>query len=434
MAKPSRSGLGRGLDALFVTSETANSRRDTEARREETRQAPAASRERISDEDVLQEVEAAQAVEAARAAADAAAQAAHSAQIAQALGVKAPEEEPAAGQESAVEDVPQPDAADEPALAGEALADSIDVTFSLSDPEIVERAPRKALEPENSPAPAPVAVPAPAEPAIMDGAIAEIALELITPNPFQPRLKFKQDALEELAASIARDGLVQPITVRPLPDGRFQIIAGERRWRAAQIAGMRSVPAYIREVADRELGELALVENLQREDLNPIEAAFGYRTLMKQQNLTQSELAQLLCKGRSTIANTLRLLELSEDLQEMVYNEQLTEGHARAIQQVPNPEGRKKLADRVVAEGLSVRAAESLARLMAGGRLEGEGEARAKRAQLPVVFKTMQNALKQRLGTNVKVRNVGGKNRIEIEFADAEDLERICRHIMDDEQ
>ena len=434
MAKPNRSGLGRGLDALFVTSETAN------PRTQETRQAaapvaPAVPRELIDGEDVLQAVETAQAVEAARAAADAAAQAVQAAQIAQAKAPETVQE----GQESAVDaaSTPAEPASDaEPAgetrsaLAGEALADSIDVTFSLSEPEIVERAPRKAPEPE----PAPVPVPTPVVTApIMDGAIAEIALELIEPNPYQPRLRFKQEALDELAASIARDGLVQPITVRPLPGGRFQIIAGERRWRASQIAGMRSVPAYIREVQDREMGEFALVENLQREDLNPIEAAFGYRAVMKQQNLTQAELAQLLCKGRSTIANTLRLLDLSEDLQEMIYNEQLTEGHARAIQQVPNPEGRKKLAERVIAEGLSVRATESLARLMAGGHLEGESAERAKRTQVPVVFKTMQNTLKQRLGTNVKVRNVGGKNRIEIEFADAEDLERICRQIVDAE-
>ena len=440
MVKPNRSGLGRGLDALFVSSETATSRK--EESRPAPAAAPAAPRELIDGEDVLQEVEAAQAVEAARDAAAAAAQAAHTAQIAQVLGTPAPEPAPEEGQKPAVEDIPaaEPDetAASEPEtepqpLAGEALADSIDVTFSLSEPEIVERAPRKAAEPAPAPVPAAIPVAAAVTPAIMDGAIAEIALELLEPNPYQPRLKFKQDALDELAASIARDGLVSPITVRPLPGGRFQIIAGERRWRAAQIAGMRSVPAYIREVADRELGELALVENLQREDLNPIEAAIGYRTLMKQQNLTQSELAQLLCKGRSTIANTLRLLDLSEDLQELIYNEQLTEGHARAIQQVQNPELRKKLAERVMAEGLSVRATESLARLMSGGKPEGEGE-RAKRASLPVVFKTMQNALKQRLGTNVKVRNVGGKNRIEIEFADAEDLERICRHIVEAEQ
>ena len=313
-----------------------------------------------------------------------------------------------------------------PALHGDVLADSIDVHFSLSEPEIVERAPRKA------PTPAADAFKAAAQVAVVPyGAIAEIALENIELNPYQPRLRFKQEPLDELVASIARDGLLQPITVRPLSEGRYQIISGERRFRASQLAGLRSIPAYVREAADREMGQFALIENLQREDLNPIEAAIGYRNLMKAQNLTQSEVAQLLCKGRSTIANTLRLLELPEDLQEMIYNEQLTEGHARAIQQVPTAEGRRKLADKVIAEGLSVRATENLARFMAGKPAEA-GEHR-ERTAVPAAFKAVARTLKQHLGTNVKVKNAGGKNRIEIEFADAEDLERICSQILKSE-
>ena len=301
------------------------------------------------------------------------------------------------------------------------LADSIDVSFSLSEPEIVERAPRQAAVPpaEQAPAaPAAAAMPREAATPLPDGAIAELSLEYIELNPYQPRLKFKQEPLDELAASIARDGLLQPITVRSLPGGRFQIISGERRFRAAQLAGLRSLPAYIRDANDREMGKFALVENLQREDLNPIEAAIGYRNLMKSQNLTQSDVAQLVCKGRSTIANTLRLLELPEDLQEMIYNDQLTEGHARAIQQVPSAEGRKKLADRVVEEGLSVRATENLARLM-GGKPASVNTERAERVAVPAAYKAVARSLKQLLGTNVKVKNSGGKNKIEIEFSDA---------------
>ena len=150
---------------------------------------------------------------------------------------------------------------------------------------------------------------------------------------------------------------------------------------------------------------------------------------MKAQNLTQAELAQLLCKGRSTIANTLRLLELPEDLQEMIYNEQLTEGHARAIQAVPTEEGRKKLAEKVIAENLSVRATESLARFMCGRPVAKDGDA-PERATVPAAFKAMARTLRDRLGTNVKVKNSGGKNKLEIEFTDAEDLERICKQIV----
>lgn len=314
-------------------------------------------------------------------------------------------------------------------MSSDTLADSIDVSFSLSEPEIVERAPRPAAPAPVEQAPTSSATVRETPATLPDGAIAELALEYIELNPYQPRLKFKQEPLDELAASIARDGLLQPITVRSLPGGRFQIISGERRFRAAQLAGLRSVPAYIRDANDREMGKFALVENLQREDLNPIEAAIGYRNLMKAQNLTQSDVAQLVCKGRSTIANTLRLLDLPEDLQEMIYNEQLTEGHARAIQQVPNAEGRKKLADRVIAEGLSVRATENLARLMSG-KPAAEGAERTERVAVPAAFKAVARSLKQHLGTNVKVKNSGGKNKIEIEFADAEELERIVSQIV----
>ncbi len=397
------SGLGRGLGDLFAT---------TEARTEKEQvQDAVATAEKVvearldAERKAAEEAERVAAVEEARAVAE---RAAREAEAAEAAGA------------------PMDFGEDDLRISSEAIADSIDVKFSLAEHEIVERAPRKPVSaPVESAqvAQQPVAIP------LRDGAIADISLDYLDPNPYQPRLKYKQEPLEELAASIAQEGVIQPITVRPLPNGRYQIIAGERRFRASQMAGMRTIPAYIREAQDRDMGQYALVENLQREDLNPIEAAVGYKNLMKAQNLTQAELAQLLCKGRSTIANTLRLLDLPEDLQEMIYNEQLTEGHARAIQAVPTEEGRKKLAEKVIAENLSVRATESLARFMCGRPAAKEGDA-PERATVPAAFKVMARTLRDRLGTNVKVKNSGGKNKLEIEFTDAEDLERICRQIV----
>ena len=432
MANAKTGGLGprgsRGLDALFESSvpraavapvaeqQVAEDKAAEAARAEEERRAKEAREIAAAQEEAARVAQAAADRAAQEEAARAAALAAAAASTTPAVAVPA-----------------MPEISEAYLYNPEALAESIDVKFSLSEPEITERAPRKnpPTPVENRPSKTAVREVAPMP--IMDGAIAEIALDYIETNPFQPRLRFKQEPLDELAASIARDGLVQPITVRPLPGGRFQIISGERRFRASQLAGRRSIPAYIREVADREMGQFALVENLQREDLNPIEAAIGYRNLMKSQNLTQSEVAQLLCKGRSTIANTLRLLDLPEDLQEMIYNEQLTEGHARAIQAVPSAEGRKKLADKVVAENLSVRATENLARLMCGRPVSDQQAEKAERASVPAAFKAIARSMTQHLGTKVKVKNAGGKNKLEIEFADAAELERICAQIMNGE-
>ena len=398
MAKSS--GLGRGLGDLFATTEARTEKeqvQDAVATAEKVVEARAAAERKAAEE-----AEKAAAAEEARALAE---RAVREAEVAEAAGAPM-------------------DFANDIRTSSEAIADSIDVKFSLAEHEIVERAPRKPAEkPAEAVTYVPVAVP------LRDGAVADISLDFLDPNPYQPRLKYKQEPLEELAASIAQEGIIQPITVRPLPNGRYQIITGERRYRASQMAGMRTIPAYIREAQDRDMGHYALIENLQREDLNPIEAAVGYKNLMKARNLTQAELAQLLSKGRSTIANTLRLLDLPEDLQEMIYNEQLTEGHARAIQAVPTEEGRKKLAEKVIAENLSVRATESLARFMSGRPVAKEGDEPA-RATVPAAFKAMARTLRDRLGTPVKVKNSGGKNKLEIEFTDAEDLERICKQIV----
>ena len=198
----------------------------------------------------------------------------------------------------------------------------------------------------------------------------EVDINAIAPNPDQPRTNFKREELEELSASIQKDGLLQPILVRPLEDGTYQIIAGERRWQASKLAGLRQVPIRVKEANDDKALELALIENIQRSDLNPIEEAYGYRRMMERLNMTQAEVAQAMSKGRSTVANALRLLELPEEAQQLLFEEKITAGHARAILSIPTKEGRERLTRKLVEEKLSVREAEALARLFSGKKNE----------------------------------------------------------------
>ena len=252
----------------------------------------------------------------------------------------------------------------------------------------------------------------------------EVDIDLVQPNPDQPRTSFKKEDLEELANSIKKNGLLQPILVRKKGDG-YQIIAGERRWQACKSLGMAKVPVIMKNVDDDQTIVLALVENIQRSDLNPIEEAYGYRRMMERGKMTQSEVAQAVSKGRSTIANALRLLELPEDAQQLLFEEKITAGHARAILSIPSKEGRRKLTDKLVEENLSVREAENMARLIAGVKKE---PAKQRPAQ-PKSYKTVARALKDTLGTDVKIKSAGGKNKIEIEFKDETDLERLFRFI-----
>ncbi len=254
----------------------------------------------------------------------------------------------------------------------------------------------------------------------------EVPIDAVKPNPDQPRMTFKKEDLEELADSIEKKGLLQPILVRSLGSQSYQIIAGERRWQACKLAGMKTIPVRIRDANSDEALELALVENIQRSDLNPIEEAYGYRRIMEHQNLTQAELAQLLSKGRSTIANALRLLELPEDAQQLLFEEKITAGHARAILSVPTKEGRQKLTEKLVNEKLSVREAEAMARLLAS---RSQSSATSKREPIPKSYKIVARSLREVLKTNVKVKSSQGKNKIEIEFADEDDLERIFKEI-----
>lgn len=254
----------------------------------------------------------------------------------------------------------------------------------------------------------------------------EVPLAKIVPNPDQPRTLFKQDEIEELATSIEKEGLLQPIVVREVDD-MYQIIAGERRWQACRTLGLRNVPVRIVQATDDKAIELALVENVQRSDLNPIEEAYGYKRLMERQGMTQSDVARAVSKGRSTIANALRLLELPEDAQQLLFEEKITAGHARAILSIPTEEGRKKLTERLKSAQLSVREAENLARLFAsGGTAKKEG---TPREAGPSSFKKVAQELRDKLKTNVRVKTARGKNKIEIEFNDETELKRLFKQI-----
>lgn len=256
-----------------------------------------------------------------------------------------------------------------------------------------------------------------------DSAQEELDIALIEPNPDQPRKHFDADELQNLADSIAKEGLLQPIIVRPKGD-IYQIVAGERRWQASKVAGLQAVPVRVIEMDDQQALRIALVENLQRSDLNAIEEARGYKDLMARGGLTQAELAEAVSKSRSAVANSLRLLDLPQQIQDYVYNGDITAGHARAILSVPDEEKREKLAQKIINEHLSVREAENLARLVSSGSVE-----RAKRVPLPRSFKVVAKELRRELDTQVRIKSSRGKNRIEIEFKDEEDLQRIFKHI-----
>lgn len=256
----------------------------------------------------------------------------------------------------------------------------------------------------------------------------EVDINLIEPNPDQPRTNFNQDELNELSSSIKRDGLIQPILVRQTSDGKYQIIAGERRWQASKLAGLKEVPIRVKEVDDDKALELALIENLQRSDLNPIEEAYGYKRLMDRRKMTQADVAQAMSKGRSTIANALRLLELPEEAQQLLFEDKISAGHARAILSVNSKEGRETLTNKIIENKLSVRDAESIARLLSNKPTKA-----AKKDPVPAVYKSVAKSLKEILGTNVKVKSSKGKNKIEIEFKDERDLERIFETMVGEE-
>lgn len=248
---------------------------------------------------------------------------------------------------------------------------------------------------------------------------ASLPIASIVTNPDQPRKSFDETQLSELSDSIKQNGVLQPILVRK-KGNMFEIVAGERRYQASKLAGLKEIPAIVRDIDDAEVFQLALIENLQRSDLTPIEEARGYRQLLDTKGLTQEGLAKILSKSRSAIANTLRLMDLPQEVQDMMEEGQITAGHARAILAVPTEEGRIKLAQKVVAENLTVRQTENLAPLFSVTRDEIKPKNPA-----PQYFKRAARTLRQALDTTVKVKQVRGKNKIEIEFKDEDDLIRI---------
>ena len=262
-------------------------------------------------------------------------------------------------------------------------------------------------------------IPSASQASQTSGEVTELAVDMIAPNPEQPRTDISEEGIAELADSITKVGLLQPIIVRAHGEG-YQRIAGERRWRAARLAGLERVPVRVLSTTATESLELALIENLQRQDLNSIEEARGYRKLLSEYRMTQAELADKVSKSRSTITNALRLLDLPEEVQEMVYQAKMTAGHARAVLSVPDEAVRFKLAQKIVDDGLSVREAENLARLFAAGQTE-----RTPRPASPKAFKVVARKLRRLLGTNVRVKLAKDKGKIEIEFHGEEELERI---------
>ena len=260
--------------------------------------------------------------------------------------------------------------------------------------------------------------------------VKSIALDLIDPNPNQPRKSFNDESLEEMAESIRSQGVIQPVILEPAA-GRYTLVAGERRFRAARLAELHEVPAIIRQFNDEEKLEIALIENVQREDLNPIEEAEAYSLLMEKKGLSQADVAAKVGKQRSTVANSVRLLKLPKEMKDVLARGGISSGHARALLSVENPERRRVIFDRIMAEGLSVREAEALAE-QAGKAVTGSGHDRAKNksdGRLSPELKEIQEKMIGLLGTKVSIKGNDSHGKIEIAYFSMDDLERITEII-----
>lgn len=254
------------------------------------------------------------------------------------------------------------------------------------------------------------------------GGVTNVSIYKVEPNPDQPRHSFDEEALQTLADSITAHGIVQPLTVRELPNGYYQIIAGERRWRAARLAGLSEVPIVVIEADDRKVMELALVENLQREDLNPIEEAKGYRVLIEEYGLSQETCAKQVGKSRPAVANSLRLLQLCPEVLAMVEEGSLSAGHARAIVALPGSKMQQTAAQRVLALRLSVRQTEALCK-----KLMQEPEKPKETLSPPPVdyYAECARSLSKTLGRGARIVTGKKKGRIELEYYDQDDLQRL---------
>lgn len=255
--------------------------------------------------------------------------------------------------------------------------------------------------------------------------IVELKITDIEPNKDQPRKKFNHEKLQALAESISRHGVVQPIIVKKNDNG-YTIIAGERRWRAAKIAGLKTIPCIIKDLSSRETMEIALIENLQREDLNPIEEAEAYQKLIEEHGLTQESISKLVGKSRAAIANSVRLLTLPEKIKDMLINDQLTPGHARALITVEDPEKQIKIAEEIIARNLSVRETEKLVNDQKNKKNQ------KKRVIKDAIIIDLEEKLKSILGTKVELRHNKNKGKIVIEYYSNEEFNRIIEIITRD--
>lgn len=271
----------------------------------------------------------------------------------------------------------------------------------------------------------------PSAPEAEGGKPREIPLDLIDHNPFQTRSQINQEQLAELAASIAANGVVQPVLVRPLASGRFQLIAGERRWRASQIAGKTTVPAILRQVSDEQAMEITIVENLQRADLNPMEQARAFERLSREFHMTQDQMAKRTGKDRATVANFLRLLKLPASVQSRVESETLTFGHARALLALSDAEQMEAGAQRIIDHSLSVRQTESYVQ----GLIDPSRKAKKEPKPAPPVDPNVRDAqerLQRALGLKVNIEDRNGRGRVIIEYARLEDFDALMERFAAD--
>lgn len=253
-----------------------------------------------------------------------------------------------------------------------------------------------------------------------------VKLTAVEPNRDQPRKNFDEDALLELAESIKQFGLLQPILVQER-DGYYEIIAGERRWRAAKIAGLKEVPVIIKNLTDQEIVEISLIENIQREDLNPIEEAQAYKRLLNEFHLKQDEVAERVSKSRTAVTNSMRLLKLCDEVQQMVVNEMITTGHARALLSIEDPEEQYMIAQKVFDEKMSVREVEKLVKNLH----KPEKPKKTENKSLEVIYQNIEEKLKESLGTKVSISSKdNGAGKIQIEFYDHDDLDRLMEYII----
>jgi len=252
-------------------------------------------------------------------------------------------------------------------------------------------------------------------------------IEEIVPNRSQPRKHFDESRLQELADSIKEKGILEPLIVRRIGQG-YELIVGERRWRAAQRAGLKEIPILVKEAEAREVLELSLIENIQRENLNPLEEAEAFRHLIEEFSVSQADLALRIGKDRTTVANTVRLLKLPLEIKSHLQENRITPGHARAILSLDGREKQKELCDLIVQKGLSVREAEALAKRWS--RKSKKATTSARTAELETQLNSLQDSLRQHLGTKVFIKRKGKRGRIEIEYYSHEDLERIIEAIL----